>query len=150
MPAFRYADQERRNIQRAQEEAIRLARVSASTVDRQLSSRVSLVETANTSLSSRVTETETDIAVLDAAVNSMQDTLGSITPALKYVQTFGTASDLTYAITHNLGTEDIVVSVKALTVEPVGPQIEVTNANTVTLTFDNPPGLNSYRIIIIG
>ncbi|MEM4360383.1 MAG: hypothetical protein QXT45_07645 [Candidatus Bilamarchaeaceae archaeon] len=70
---------------------------------------------------------------------------------LKYATTFGDTTNTTYTITHNLGTQDIVASVRRTSDNKiVYCEIEVTNSNSVTVRFNTAPGNNSMRITIIG
>jgi hypothetical protein len=54
--------------------------------------------------------------------------------------------------THNLNTRDVVVSVRSNTTPwaEVECDVEMTDANTVTLRFASAPTANAYRVIIIG
>ena len=58
---------------------------------------------------------------------------------------------LSYTITHNLGTRDVLVDVydNATFIEPaVRPTVEHTTANTLKLTFLAPPTLNQFHVVI--
>jgi hypothetical protein len=61
----------------------------------------------------------------------------------------GSATDI--AVTHNLGTRDVTVSVHdATTFEEVYPDVVKTDTNTVTLTFATAPASNAYRAVVQG
>lgn len=73
--------------------------------------------------------------------------------ARKYATDLANVSNLTaLVVTHNLGTDDVTVSVfetagsKAL----VETDVERTSANTVTLRFATPPASGAYRVVITG
>lgn len=69
--------------------------------------------------------------------------------ALKFKQTFGNTTSLSYVITHNKGTTDIIVQIQNLTGSLAVPDAVITNANTLTVSFDIAPGLNAFRAVII-
>jgi hypothetical protein len=70
----------------------------------------------------------------------------------KYATTIGDTSNTQYTITHNLDTQDIVVSIRKAsgTLEAVIADWTVTGANTVQLNFAAPPGNNAIRVVVIG
>lgn len=69
----------------------------------------------------------------------------------KFVSAFGDGSSLSYILYHNLGVEDVVVSViDTSTKEVVYPSVTYTALNQVTINFADAPALNSYKAIIIG
>lgn len=69
----------------------------------------------------------------------------------KFVSTFGNASDLNYTINHNLGVQDVVVSVvDVVTQEVVYPLVTNTALNQITVGFAQAPGISAYKAIIIG
>lgn len=65
----------------------------------------------------------------------------------KYAETVGGSTSI--AVTHDLGTTDVTVSVYQ-----AGAQVEcditLTNANTVTLGFTEAPAADSIRVVIVG
>jgi hypothetical protein len=63
-----------------------------------------------------------------------------------------TGSSTSYAITHNLGTRDVVVMVYEAA-SPFGIVmcgVVMTDINTVTLSFTNAPTSGQYRVVIVG
>lgn len=71
--------------------------------------------------------------------------------ARKYSTSIGDNVETTIVVTHNLGTRNVVVSVHdATTYEEVYPDVEKTDANTVTLGFAEPPGTSAYVVTVIG
>lgn len=70
--------------------------------------------------------------------------------ARKYSVTIGDATNSTYTITHNLGTQDVHVSVRDTgTNALVIADVVAASVNTVTVTFGFVPALNSYRVTVI-
>lgn len=69
----------------------------------------------------------------------------------KYSVTFGNASDTTYTITHNLGTKDIIATVRVVADDIIAEaQVTSTSTTQATVTLDAAPGVNALRITIIG
>jgi len=69
----------------------------------------------------------------------------------KFVSAFGDASNVTYTIAHNLGVQDVVVSIVDYTTqEVVYPLVTNTATNQVTVAFSQAPGVSAYKAIIIG
>jgi hypothetical protein len=71
--------------------------------------------------------------------------------ARKASATIGDGTATTLTVTHNLGTLDVVVSVRAVA---TGEQVLVDNlansANTVQLIFGTAPGVGQYRVTVTG
>jgi hypothetical protein len=71
--------------------------------------------------------------------------------ARKYATTIGDGSTLTYTITHNLGTLDVLVSIRLIS---TGEQVITDNLavslNTVSVSFASAPASNTYRVIVLG
>jgi hypothetical protein len=67
-----------------------------------------------------------------------------------YLATIGDGTNTVYALTHNLGTRDILVSVRNANspYETYLVQWEATTSNTVTLDFQNAPSSNSVRVAV--
>lgn len=56
-----------------------------------------------------------------------------------------------FAITHNLGTRDVVVNVyDNATYETVETDVVRTDTNNVTITFASAPATDAYRVVIVG
>ncbi len=72
--------------------------------------------------------------------------------AKRYKVAFGDATNTAYVITHNLGSRDVIVTVRTTDspYEVVYPDIAMTTTNTITLTFATAPTLNQYTITVIG
>jgi hypothetical protein len=71
--------------------------------------------------------------------------------AKKYVATIGDGSNDTFIITHNFNTQDILVTViDAATSKVVYPSIEYINGGNISVSFQNIPANNAYKVIVIG
>ena len=69
----------------------------------------------------------------------------------KFISSFGNDSDTIYNISHNLNVQDIVTTViDNLNFEVVYPLVINSNYNEVTVEFSDPPGIDNYKIIIVG
>ncbi|MDW8221312.1 MAG: hypothetical protein RML40_12380, partial [Bacteroidota bacterium] len=69
----------------------------------------------------------------------------------KFSVTFGDTSNTQYTITHNLGTQDVVVSIRRTSDNyQVMASIEHASANTVVVRLAAAPGNNALRIVVIG
>ena len=69
----------------------------------------------------------------------------------KFVSAFGNGSSTSFAINHNLGVRDVVVSVvDNITQEVVYPSVTYTAMNQITLEFSDAPALTAYKAIVIG
>lgn len=84
-----------------------------------------------------------------AALDDIADALAGFIVLFRFAQTFGNTTDVSYVITHNKGTTDIIVQVQNLTGSLAVPDAVITDANTLTVGFDIPPGLNAFRAVII-
>jgi hypothetical protein len=72
--------------------------------------------------------------------------------ARKHSVAVGDGSNTSYTVTHNLGTRDVMVSVRE-TSSPyakVEPDIAMTTTNTVTISFAVAPTSNQYTVTVIG
>jgi len=69
----------------------------------------------------------------------------------KFAADVGDGLALSYVVTHNLGTLDVIVSLfNIATGDEAIASVEHTSINTVTVIFGIPPLLNSYRVTVIG
>jgi hypothetical protein len=132
---------------------------------------VAKVNAASTSLASdwiqlevnRDQATESVIGLVKIAtqtqVNTGTDDTAAVTPLkLKtyldnrtggYAANIGNAAATSFAITHGLGTIDVIVMLKDnTTLEEVIADVVITDANTVTVSFATAPSASAYRVII--
>ncbi len=66
-----------------------------------------------------------------------------------YAANVGNGSSLSFAVTHNLNTLDVIVQVvEVSTGDTVFTDVARTSVNVVTVTFASAPSTNQYRIII--
>jgi hypothetical protein len=84
-------------------------------------------------------------------LDDLQSQIDGITGIVltRFAQTFGNASDVSYDITHNKGTTDIIAQVQNLTGSPAVSDLTITDANTVNVSFDVAPGANAFRLVVI-
>lgn len=70
----------------------------------------------------------------------------------KYATAIGDGSTLTYTVTHNLGTQDVVASVYSATTPfaEVDCDINHATANTATFTFASAPTAGQFRVVLHG
>lgn len=73
------------------------------------------------------------------------------TVARHVAASIGNGSSTSIAVTHNLGTKDVVVSIRR-TVDDVGVLTDwtATDVNTVTLMFATAPTTSQYRVTVVG
>jgi hypothetical protein len=107
-------------------------------------------------------ETTSGIAELatQAETNTGTDDLRIVTPLklanytgrkLKFSADLGDGSATQYDITHNLSTEDVIVSVRRNSDDAdVIVDIRRTSVNVVRLNFATAPASNAFRVVIIG
>lgn len=69
-----------------------------------------------------------------------------------YSQSFGNNAAQVFVITHNLGTEDVIVQVRLAsgTKAVVEPDIEITSTNSITLRFSIVPTTDQFRVTVVG
>jgi len=72
--------------------------------------------------------------------------------ARKLTQLIGDNAATSIAITHNLNTQDVVVSIREAggSFEEVYANVEITDVNTITVKFAVAPTLNEYKVTVIG
>jgi hypothetical protein len=86
---------------------------------------------------------------------NMSDTIswGGVATTRKFSQTIGDGYASSFAITHNLNTQDVSVIQRRLSdnaINEYATSVVATSVNVVTITFASPPTTNQYRITIIG
>jgi phage-related tail fiber protein len=78
--------------------------------------------------------------------------LGGSSVLHKHAQLIGDGTNLTYTVTHNLGTTDVQVQV----FENVSPRqmvltgVEIVDENNVTVCFTSAPTNNEFSVVVIG
>jgi len=115
--------------------------------------------------------TDTKIANLVNSAPSTLDTLQELANALgndpnfattitnqlalrtkKYAATIGDGTTTTFTITHNLNTQDVVVTVRenASPYNVVFADVQITDANNIKVLFATAPSSNQYRVVVVG
>ena len=95
----------------------------------------------------------TDVAVAHGGTGASdaagaKTNLGFVT---RHAETIGDNSATAIAVTHNFGTDDVVVEVyDASTKETVVCDVDRTSTNAVTLTFSTAPDTDALRVVVIG
>lgn len=95
-----------------------------------------------------------------AEVNAGLSATLAVTPAYlagwsnspkRYSVSIGDGSNVTYTVTHNLGTTDVSVQVARVAApgDIVWTDVERTNTNTVTVKFATAPTTNQYRVTVL-
>lgn len=115
--------------------------------------------------------TDTKIADLINSAPATLDTLNELATALgndpnfattvtnqlalrtkKYADTIGDGTTTTFTITHNLNTQDVVVTVRenASPYNVVFADVQITDANNIKVLFATAPSANQYRVVVVG
>ena len=83
--------------------------------------------------------------------DTVQNILG-FTPPKKYSTTIGDATSTSYDVTHNLGTQDVVVTIReaASPFNVVMADVRVTDTNKIQVLFGSAPGASAYRVTVVG
>lgn len=124
------------------------------------STKVTVTENAN-DISIDVAEGNINVANLTGTLAVTHGGTGATTAAAartalgvpgKFAASVGNGSATAIAVTHSLGTTDVIVQVKEVAggLAVVYPEIVITDANNVTVTFTVAPTTNQYRVIVIG
>ncbi len=71
--------------------------------------------------------------------------------ARKFSANIGNGSSTSIAVTHNLGTKDVKVTVRTVADDShVLADVVSTDVNNVTVTFATAPATNAYRVTVVG
>lgn len=69
----------------------------------------------------------------------------------KYSANIGNGSLTTIRVTHNLGTEDVTITVKEVaSKQVVMADIQIYDANNIDILFASAPASNAYRVVVTG
>jgi hypothetical protein len=71
----------------------------------------------------------------------------------KYATSIGDGTHTTYVVTHNLGTQDVVVQLydnNKPNAFVQNAEVQNTSPNTITIIFGTAPTANRYTVVIIG
>jgi trimeric autotransporter adhesin len=100
-------------------------------------------------LDSRLTTAEGDISTNSSDISDIQAELVGVTH--KVAASVGNGSNLSFALSHNLNTLDVVVTVyDNSTKDTVECDVVRTDVDTVTVSFATAPSTNAYRVVIVG
>jgi hypothetical protein len=91
-----------------------------------------------------------DVAGLQGGVDviyTMQQ-LATLFGTAKYFANIGDGVNVSYTVTHNLGTRDVEVTIyrNATPYDEVIVDVQHTTTNTVTVLFSIPPTTNQFRV----
>lgn len=71
--------------------------------------------------------------------------------ARKYAVNIGDGTNTTIKVTHNLGTEDVTITVREVaTKQVVMADIEIVDTNSINILFASAPASASYRVVVTG
>ncbi len=126
---------------------------------------------ADAAYNSAKSYTDTALADLVGSAPAALDTLNELAAALgddpnfattitnliaqktgKYTAAVGDGTTTVFTVTHNLGSRDVVVSIRE-TASPyaqVYTDVEMTTDNTITLRFAEAPSSNQYTVTVVG
>lgn len=97
----------------------------------------------------RLVTAESEIDTLQSQVAALASASSTLTD--KVAINVGNGAATSFAITHNLGTRDVIVNVyDNATYDTVEVDVVRTDTNTVTVSFAVAPASNAYRVVIIG
>ena len=69
----------------------------------------------------------------------------------KYAANIGDGTNATIRVTHNLGTEDVIVAVREVaTKQVVMADIQIYDSNNIDILFASAPASGAYRVVVIG
>ena len=93
----------------------------------------------------------TSASGLAVDITSVETKLVTDSFTRKATANVGNASATSFAVNHNFGTRDVVVNVyDSATYDTVEVDVVRTNENTVTVSFATAPGVDAYRVVVIG
>lgn len=88
--------------------------------------------------------------IVNGAISATGGVIGAST-IQKFVSAFGNGADTLYEIYHNLGTEDVVVTIlDTTTKEVVYPSVVNYTSNSIKVEFSTAPSLTAYKAVVLG
>jgi hypothetical protein len=88
---------------------------------------------------------------LNVDITALESKLVTDSFTKKVSANVGNASATSFAITHALGTRDVIVNVyDAATYDTVEVDVVRTSTTVVTVSFATAPNTDAYRVVIIG
>jgi len=92
----------------------------------------------------------TEIAV-SAPLSKTGNTISAPNVPTKFSATIGDGATTAIAVTHNLGTQDVIVQIRDATTNAlVFADVVMTSINVVTITFAVAPAANAYKVVVVG
>lgn len=83
------------------------------------------------------------------AVKQLDSTVTYLSSS-KYTTNLGNGSNLSYGVTHSLGTRDVIAMVYGNSSNlVVYPTMSINSTNTMTVTFNTIPSTNEYRLVVM-
>ncbi len=93
----------------------------------------------------------TDYAPATSGTNVLKGNGSGGFSSAKFAATVGDGTTTAIAVTHNLGTQDVIAQVRDTSTNAVVEcDIAQTSTTVTTFTFGVAPALNAYRVVIIG
>lgn len=69
----------------------------------------------------------------------------------KYAANIGNGTNTTIKVTHNLGTEDVTITIREVaTKQVIMADIEIVDTNSINILFASAPASASYRVVVTG
>lgn len=104
---------------------------------------------ANAPSTNRSSSALVDTAAVAATAN--QPTVTSLEDdLLKHAESIGDGANVSYTVTHNFGSRDVIVRVyDSATFAEVGPEVVHATTNTVTVGFAVAPSTDAYRVVVL-
>ena len=95
--------------------------------------------------------TDVGVAHGGTGASTAADARSNLGATTKVTATIGNNSDTAIAVTHNLGTDDVICEVyDASSKETIECEVDRTSTNAVTFTFASAPDTNAFKVVIIG
>lgn len=94
--------------------------------------------------------TKTELGYVSGVTSSIQTQLNARTR--KYATSIGDGTATSIVVTHNLNSQDLVVTLRevATPYSMVITDVEFTSANTITVKFASAPTTGQYRVTVVG
>ena len=132
----------------AAQDAVGAALTDTSTIDFTYTDGSDTIEAAVILAASGGLTDNSGVAVDYATVEAQLVTDGFTKKAAADV---GNTTNTSFAVTHNLGTRDVVVNIyDNASYDTVEADVVRTDANNVTVSFNTAPATNEYRVVVIG
>jgi hypothetical protein len=93
-----------------------------------------------------------DVAYGGTGATNAQQARANLGATGKFAQDIGDGSSTSFTVTHNLGTQDVIVMIREAgsPFTKVEADIQVTDNNNIFISFATAPSVNQYRVIVVG